>query len=77
MNAQGLTKLKKKTLTSSIKATVRYLESVVEALDAQDDTNSFSHLDRRRLLQCHLADVMDDSVAYDQAVQAQLEGGGK
>ena len=77
MSAREMTNLRKKTLILSLKKMSRYLESVVGALEAQDDTTSFSHLDTRRLIQSCLADVLEDSAAYDVAVVLQIERGEK
>ena len=77
MSARDMTKLRKRYLIMSLKKTSAYLESVVGALEAQDDTTSFSHLDTRRLIQSCLADVLEDSAAYDVAVVLQIERGEK
>lgn len=77
MSTREMTKLRKKILILSLKAMSRYLESVVGALEAQDETTSFSHLDTRRLIQSCLSDVLEASAAYDVAVVLQIERGEK
>ena len=73
MREKDMTKLRKKTLILSLKKMSEYLVSVTGALEAQDETTSFSHLDTRRLIQSCLADVLEDSAAYDVAVVLQIK----
>ena len=77
MREKDMTKLRKKTLILSLKKMSEYLVSVTGALEAQDETTSFSHLDTRRLIQSCLADVLEDSAAYDLAVALQIKRGEK